>query len=85
MTIEEAQAEVEKARRQAHASARKLYAPAIGPTGPIVDAARLVVLEALIVGIIARESNYAGTPEIKVLMELRDYWETVAEEIEKAK
>lgn len=82
MTIEEADEAVEAAKRKAHAAARKLTNDAVGHT-PIISAARLDLIEGLLIGMLARESNYPGTHEVKALLEYRDYWETIAEEIAK--
>lgn len=82
MTIEEAKEAVEAARRKAYEAARKLFPPGMtGLSSSIVDPARLSVLETLVIGFAAKNSPYPGTDEMKVLVEMRDYWELVAEEI----
>lgn len=82
MTIDDAKEAVEAAKRKAHAAARKLFPPGMtGMASSIVDPARLRVLESLVIGMIATTSNYPGDMEMKALLELRDYWELVAEDI----
>lgn len=82
MTIKEANEAIETAKRKAHAAARKLTMGAVGHT-PIIQAARLDMLESLVIGLISRESQYPGSDELKALLEFRDYWEAIAEEIAK--
>jgi hypothetical protein len=82
VTREEIIATICDAKRKAHAAARDLYSPGIGPTTPIVNAARLDVLEEILMGLLAGHSPYAGDLEDKKLLETRDYWELVADRIE---
>lgn len=82
MTLEEIQKSLEDARRKAHTEARAKYGPNMtGPTSPIVNAARLHVIESTLATMLARESQYVGTEEEQAILELRDYWEAVAKEI----
>jgi len=80
VTIEEAQEAVEAAKRKMHDAARKLTMGAIGHT-PIITAARLDMIETMLIGLMAERSQHDGTFEMKVLLELRDYWEAITEEI----
>jgi hypothetical protein len=82
VTVEEAIEALAAAKRKAHAAARKLTMGSINHT-PIITAARLDMMETLLIGLISRESCYAGSHELKALLEYRDYWEALAEEIAK--
>jgi NADH:ubiquinone oxidoreductase subunit H len=83
--MEEAIDAVEAAKRKAHAAARKFYGPNMtGPTGGMVDSARLVVIETMLAHLCAERSSYVGNqPNVVAALELRDYWEAVAEEVAK--
>lgn len=87
VTFDEAMLAVDAAKRKAHAAAKKYYGPNMtGPTSPIVDAARLVVLETTLAAMMAERSTYAVTNsdnEVVVALEMRDYWEAVADEVAK--
>jgi hypothetical protein len=82
VTVEEAREAVEKAKRKAHEAARRMFPPGMtGMTSSIVQPARLQVLESMIIGLMAERSQHDGDFEMKALLEMRDYWEAVAEEI----
>jgi len=83
VTDDELGAAVDDAQNKAHAAARKHFPPGMtGQTSIIVNAARLDCIEALLITIIARESNYVGNSKQKTLQEMRDYWEMVTKAIE---
>ncbi len=82
MTADEAREAVEKAKRKAHEAARRLFPPGMtGMTSSIVDPARLRILETMVIGLMAERSQHDGDFETKALLEMRDYWEAVEEEI----
>lgn len=83
MTLEEAVESVEDAKLKAHAAARKLLPGMAGQTSTIVNAARLHVIEMLLANLMAENSQLPETIEVRTALELRDYWECVAEEIAK--
>lgn len=84
MTFDEALAAVEEAKLKAHAAARKLLpAGPAGQTSTIVNAARMIVMEALLAELNAQHSKYVESTLVKTVLELRDYWDCVAEEIAK--
>lgn len=85
MTMEDALDAVDEAKRKAHAAARKHYGPNMtGPTSGMVNEARLVVIETMLAGLMAERSTYVcNQPEVVVALEMRDYWEAVAEEVAK--
>lgn len=82
MTKEEAREAAAKAERGAHAAAKAMFPPGMsGMTSSIVQPARLAVLEQLMMGLMAERSQHEGDFETKALLELRDYWDAVADEI----
>jgi len=85
VTDEEMKEAVVEARRKAHVAARCLFGPGMtGQTSVVVNATRLECVETLLIRMIATESEYNGTYEQKVLLEMRDYWELVATTIGEA-
>lgn len=82
MTIKEANEAIERSHRQLASRSVSLALRRLGHT-PIIQAARLDMLESLVIGLISRESQYPGSDELKALLEFRDYWEAIAEEIAK--
>ncbi len=83
MTADEAREAVEKAKRKAHKAARRLFPPGmVGMTSSIIDPARLAVLESMVIGLMAERTQYVDADfEVNALLEYRDYWDAVAEEI----
>lgn len=82
MTFDDAMKAVDDAMAKAHAEAKKFYGPKMtGPTSPIVDRARITVIETTLAGLMAERSAYLGESNVVAALELRDYWEAVAEEV----
>jgi hypothetical protein len=81
MTLDEVLEEVEVAKRKAHGAALRISAGY--KTSEIVDVARMRVLETMVAALMCERSQYQGTTAMKTALELRDYWEMIAEEIAK--
>lgn len=84
MTIDDALDAYEKAKAKAYASARKLCPGITHMAKPLVNEARLVVIETTLAGLMAERTTYLGNSnDVVMALEMRDYWEEVAKEVAK--
>ena len=86
MTKDEAALAVEGAQQAAYNAARNLLPPSYSSKSSdvahIVNAARLRVIELTLANFMALNSEYTTEDLVtRALLELRDYWQEVAEEV----
>ena len=82
MNKAEALKALDEAKESAKRAARRRFPPGmVGDVSSVLADSRLRVIEARLATLAGQHSQYAGASDMKIILELRDYWEAVADDL----